>query len=391
MDVDPQVSPIGFLERYVYSENREELLKELVKGSEDYYYYKLLNENAVIEADAGSLKSKKEIGEAMQKLHKEIRDQSQFNFNSRLKNMMKRNELHFLHVLEKNENGSKEDADLKKSLWEFFRDQFGYSTHSKRVKPVLNVLSAKKEEKKDDKSSIIKSLGIPQKLEANMQYCLSNYSPSLSSYFNVSAIIEYVCTNERFSAIIEASSYEGTNDNSNQNKRRYRQLIGEILNNSYSLYLLSQSSKVDLMKLIAHELAFVSFGDRWAHHQLTLSQMQDLLALRPDLINNNAFLKNYFVKNMPISCQNYYQNNKIDAESMPRDISRTFHDFILTFISKWTKNSCHSTIKGQLLFYLIQFQYNTNVCFLFSQCIVFFFFFFNGTQTLFFFKRKKSD
>ncbi|ETO31834.1 hypothetical protein RFI_05280 [Reticulomyxa filosa] len=377
MDVDIQSSPVGYLEKFVFSENRDETLKDAVKGSEEYYMGKLTQLSSKIEkSDLKNEQQQQQLWKEMKQLHDELEGNEKLKYNSTLGNLRQRNEMHFLHV-----------ANSSVQLWEKLRQQLGKPYHTKPSKQTL-VTSENEDEnasevKQHERSSIDGSKLAEDKLRNTVEdYCLPTNYQSLTSLLSKEAIVE-LCTSDMLKKLISGAKTTtsfilSSRSPASDRQKKLRRMAHEILNDPCSVYILNDPSRYKLvLELIEMDLFTrddnnndVSFGSRYIHSYLTLNQMNDLLAKSNDsLLTNVTFLTKYFVKSLPTQCSAYYSKSALFADEMPADVLLQFHTFISTFINSYLKLPSHSTVKAILLFYLINCQYEKDV-------FVFFFFLF---------------
>ncbi|HMP17030.1 MAG TPA: hypothetical protein PKD72_08415, partial [Gemmatales bacterium] len=99
----------------------------------------------------------------------------------------------------------------------------------------------------------------------------------------------------------------------------------------------------DLVKLISEDLAAQQsggFGSIPIHSQLTLAQLEELLRLRPNLLNQQAFVFAWIVRLHPSADEAWQQNPTLTAAYFER---------LWNFISKL--NPTHNSLKSQVLYH----------------------------------------
>ncbi|ETO21953.1 hypothetical protein RFI_15251 [Reticulomyxa filosa] len=336
MDIDLQSSPVGFLERYVFSESRTDLLKELVQGSEEYYKYKLLDISARIEAEISQKNEKKKesVVEEMKALHQELCENVKMKNNGELKNLMLRNEMHYLHSA----NGEANTEELWKEEEEEISKKKGDLNSSKVDGNVFR----------------------KEKLEQAMDTFNKTNGAVISTYLSKEGVVEWLCTPDRLKPIIEEIQNKNALDKTKQ--RKYRQLLGDILDEPFCVYNTYWPDLIELdLSTKDHNNAVVTFGTRTGHRLLTFSQMNDLLLASPQLMDDAAFIMAYFAKSLPMQCMKYYQSGIIFSTPVPESVLEQFHSCVTTFLEKHLTQPHHSTFCAILLMYLLTCQFNRNV------------------------------
>ncbi|ETO06874.1 hypothetical protein RFI_30518 [Reticulomyxa filosa] len=227
MNVDLQSSPVGFMERFVFSENRDEALKELVEGSEEYYEYKLLHMNAKIEQEIShdDNKKKEEIIKEMKELHKEVRESEKLKNNGTLKNLILRNEMHYL-------NGGKEGVVNTEELWKYIKDYTGVPKYTKETNRILIQAGSSdpdQEEEVKSKESVIDGNGfVKEKLKRQLDlYMDKTHDTTIHGYMGQEGMMEYLCNAENMQWIMDEAKNKTPADKTKQCK--YHQLIENLL------------------------------------------------------------------------------------------------------------------------------------------------------------------
>ncbi len=127
-------------------------------------------------------------------------------------------------------------------------------------------------------------------------------------------------------------------------------LAGDNLNWERRRELLRRLSTPDLANLIQlidldlREQQPQPFGSHPIHRQLTLDQLEQLVRLRPNLLNDQALVQTWLVKLQPGA----------DEDQRDPAVTRAWFDRMLTFVRRLA--SAHNSLKAHVLFHRLAFD-----------------------------------
>jgi hypothetical protein len=268
---------IGYIETFALSRDRGNTLKQLVPGTEDYYYYQALH-----------LLQQQQFQQAEEVTRPWLQ---RYGLTPRLQEI----QLRFALLTY--------DRDPQRSL-QFLRDKLGI--HFNHEKEVLGAVP-----------------NLPTALDQQVFSWERLKADSLNRWQNL----------DNF----EDAALEWLADN-NLSWQRRRNLLQRL----------QRPDIGNLPKLVVDDLASPdapAFGSHPIHRQMTQAQLDELLKLRPDLLNQGAFVQTYMAKLHP--------NTDEDWRRAPA-LTQAYFERLWGFISKL--NASHNSLKSNVLYHWLVFD-----------------------------------
>ena len=243
---------IGFVENFSLATDREAALKQLIPGTEDYYYYTALNQQ-----DLGLLDKVDETLKAW--------------------------------VARYNQTPRAMEIQNRQALLRYAQDP------RKSLDFIIWRLDLQFNHQKDEQAA--QQANLPTRLD-----------PALISVETLTrqAFERYPQTTNGF----EPRALDRLVGTKPQDDVR-RDLLGRLARPDFK----------DLPRLVAEDLAYQNsggFGSMPIHHNLLLAQLEELLKLRPDLLNQENFVNTYLAKLQPNPDIDYAHDLKARQEHLDR-------------------------------------------------------------------------
>jgi 5-hydroxyisourate hydrolase-like protein (transthyretin family) len=262
---------IGFAEDFALARNREETLKKLIPGTEDYYYY------------------------------------------------------HCLHYL------NTEQFEKVEAMTRPWLERFGQTGRLTEIQTRYALLSYEKNPQRT-LDYLRNHLG----LRFDQQRIVSNATPNLATSLDQNLISR---------ARLQAMSFARWQNLDNFENSALDWLAAEPLNWERRRNLLQRLQRPDvanLPSLVVQDLLgdhAVPFGTWPIHRQMTLAQLDELLKLKGDLLNQEAFVRTYLVKLHPGDDEDYRHDPAL---------MRAYLDRLLTFVRRLSAS--HNSLKAHVLY-----------------------------------------